>query len=78
MDAKVASIFDKDARIERVVLYPEGFVPLAYKWPCPRKRTVHYRDGRQRVESYDAKRRNGRGPSWVAYSARGGRLAMGG
>jgi len=49
----------------RALVYPEGFVPNAYRWPAPGTRTVVTRqaDGTftVRTESYDRKRSYGLG-----------------
>jgi hypothetical protein len=79
MDTKQARrIFDADPRIVEIRAYGSGFVANAYRWPCVREgcRFVR-RNGRMRripIE-YDAKRPYGQGPRWVAFSAKGGRLA---
>jgi hypothetical protein len=70
-------IFSSDERIARVVEYEDGFVPLSYRWPAPGTRKVYFRDGTIISERYDRKRIKGRGPNWVAFSARNGRLASG-
>ena len=73
----IKAIFDSDPRIVSVREYPEGFVANAYKWPAPRVAFEHYRDGVVERVLYDAKRSHGRGPSWVAKSAKGGTLKTG-
>ena len=72
-----ARIFASDPRIVEVVEYPDGFVPLKYKWRAPRTGYVTKRGGERTPFTYDAKRANGAGPSWVAFSAKRGRLASG-
>ena len=73
----IKAIFDSDPRIASVREYHDGWVPNAYKWPAPGKATEHYREGDSVELSYDRKRSKARGPSWVAKSAAGGRLASG-
>lgn len=75
MEQWIADIFASDERISMIRHYHEGFVPHAYKWPCPRAATEYHRDGRVTKHGYDAKRSHGRGPTWVAFSKHGGRLA---
>lgn len=77
---EVKKMMKDDPRIVEVREYSEGFVANAYRWPAPRTgvRWSMTPDGLERYEfQYDAKRRHGRGPSWVAFSERGGRLASG-
>lgn len=75
----VTTIFARDPRIVRVRVFTGGWVPNSYGYPCLRKATEYIRgdDGtiNQHTVVYDAKRSYGRGPRWVAYSERGGRLA---
>jgi hypothetical protein len=70
---------ESDARIVRAVVYEDGWVPNAYRYAAPGKATVVTRaeDGRIEISetTYDRKRSYGRGPRWVAFSAKGGRLA---
>lgn len=67
--------------ITKIVAYPEGFVPRNYSWQSRGRRVVaEIENGRiKRVftEEYDKKRSHGTGPAWVAFSAKGGRLAVG-
>ena len=67
--------------ITKIVAYPEGFVPRNYSWKSDGRRVVaEVENGvikRVFLESYDKKRSHGTGPAWVAFSARGGRLAAG-
>jgi hypothetical protein len=72
----IQTIFDRDPRIVTIRVY-DGFVAKAYKWPCPRVAVEYSRDGTKQEVHYDAKRSHGRGPMWVAMSAKGGRLASG-
>lgn len=72
---------DSDARIVRAVIYEDGWVPNSYRYAAPGKATVVTRAEGGRLEmsetTYDRKRSHGRGPRWVAFSERGGRLASG-
>lgn len=68
-----------DPRVTRVREYQDGWVPSSYRWPAPGAMVEHTRleDGSYETTTgtYDRKRTGGRGPLWVAFSARGGRLA---
>ena len=70
-----------DERVHYVIHYPEGFVANSYKWPCPRTAKVLIRQPEGHIvvreKHYDAKRPHGRGPTWVAFSYKNGRLASG-
>lgn len=59
---------------EYVTEYIDGFVPNAYRWPAPGTRAHYFRDGREIRQGYDRKRSRGRGPWWVAFSEKGGRI----
>lgn len=74
MESEITQIFLQDPRIYYIVHYDEGFVPNSYYYKCNREAKVYYRDGRFGIQSYDAKRSNGRGPTYVGFSIRGGRL----
>ena len=73
----------KDKRIVKVVVYDAGFVPNSYRFPAPAFARQFSRNpftGRMRFDlhvNYDRKRSSGSGPYWVAFSAKGGRLASG-
>lgn len=75
----VREVFGADPRIVTVREYADGWVPHAYRWPAPGTAAEWVRDDdgniTARTFAYDRKRSRGRGPTWVAYSARGGRLA---
>jgi len=73
----IKAIFDSDPRIASIREYHDGFVANAYKWPAPGKATEHYREGDSVELAYDRKRSRGRGPNWVAKSAKGGTLRTG-
>lgn len=73
----IQDIFASDERIVRIRTYPEGFVANAYKYRCDRLTVDYFRDGVKGQYLYDAKRSHGRGPNWVAFSKRNGRLASG-
>lgn len=67
-----------DPRIQAAIIYLDGWVPNAYRWPAPGRcvRLMRTAEGWEAVETtYDRKRSRGRGPRWVALSAKGGRLA---
>lgn len=70
---------ESDARIVRAVIYEDGWVPNSYRYTAPGKATVVTRTEDGRLEfsetTYDRKRSRGHGPHWVAFSAKGGRLA---
>jgi hypothetical protein len=70
-------IFADDERIVSVREYLDGWVANAYRYPAPGRAVEHFRDGNFAMLSYDRKRKNGRGPSWVAKSAKGGTLKTG-
>ena len=59
---------------EHVTEYTDGFVPNAYRWPAPGTRILYFRNGKEKREGYDRKRSRGRGPQWVAFSEKGGRI----
>lgn len=70
----------KDPRIVEINFYPDGWVPMSYRWPSPGVMLVYRRNGAQHwvlhsEKKIDRKRHHGRGPKWVALSAAGGRLA---
>lgn len=75
----VVKLFNSDPRVVRVTYYADGWVPNAYRWPAPGRAEVWTRrpDGSlDGIEiTYDRKRSHGKGPTFVAVSARGGRLA---
>jgi hypothetical protein len=73
----IQKIFDLDPRIDSVREYPDGFVARAYRWPAPGTAIETYRDGTRHEVVYDRKRPHGRGPNWVARSAKGGTLRSG-
>lgn len=86
----MAAAIKADARIECAISYPDGFVPLSYKWRAPGTRIVFMRVDTDEhglngwsskwtwmAEEYDRKRSFGRGPSWVCLSKDGGVLASG-
>lgn len=74
----IKAIFASDPRIETVREYRDGWVAKAYKWPALGNAVEHYRNGAPSREwLYDRKRSHGRGPSWVARSAKGGTLRTG-
>lgn len=69
----------KDQRIVRVTIYLDGWVPNSYHWPIEgRCLWLTRRDGGTwgaHFGTYDRKRSHAKGPEWVAFSERGGRLA---
>ena len=80
----------EDERIVELRVFPDGWVPNAYKWPAPGRRVVlkpaapetgFTREDSvwqiERVDDIDRKRSRGEGPYWVAVSEKGGRLASG-
>lgn len=80
-DIQIPSLWDAidaDPRIQAAVIYCDGWVPNSYRYRAPGRcvRLTRTEDGwRAEEDSYDRKRSHGRGPHWVAFSARGGRLA---
>jgi len=74
----IDEIFALDSRIVTVRVYQDGWVPRAYRWRAPGRMLVYTRGAAAPIErTYDRKRACGRGPGWVAFSERGGRLASG-
>lgn len=80
-DIQIPSLWeaiDADRRIQSAVIYCDGWVPNSYRYSAPGRcvRLVRTAKGWEAVEgTYDRKRSYGRGPYWVAFSERGGRLA---
>ena len=76
---------EADPRIVSIVVYPDGWVPGAYKWPAPGRRFTWLRDKDApgtafwlaRMETIDRKRTRGQGPEWVGRSLDNGWLASG-
>ena len=73
MIEKAKEIMATDDRIEIIRFY-NGFVANSYKWPCLREFLEVYRSGKVIPGRYDAKRSYGKGPRWVAFSKKRGRL----
>lgn len=74
MEQKYIDLFAKHLNAAYIRQYHVPFVPLAYKWPAPAKRTIIYRDGYESYEMYDRKRSYGIGPTLVVCSAFGGTI----
>lgn len=72
--SKTDQIFNRDGRIVEIREYLDGWAPNSYRWPAPGKFRTTRRNGVVYYGTYDRKRSHGRGPSLVAFSARGGRL----
>lgn len=77
---KIKQIFLSDERIKSMNIY-QGFVPNSYRWPILRSGVCVNRSGKLNLTfnilKYDAKRSHGKGPTWVAFSEKGGRLRSG-
>lgn len=75
---EVATLLERDSRIVRVVEYTQGFVPNRYRFRAPGTARIYRAmpDGSITVveAGYDRKRSGGRGPRFVGFSERGGRL----
>lgn len=72
--AEAQEIMSTNDRVAYVTIYPDGFVPNAYKWRCSRTRYTIDRNGNVISSKYDGKRSGGRGPQIVAFSEKHGRL----
>ena len=71
---QMAERVKRDPRIVTVRYYDDGWVSNSYRYAAPGTGTEYSANGKATF-TYDRKRSGGKGPRWVAFSARGGRLA---
>jgi len=74
---KTLSAWLSDERVTAITVHLSGFVPNSYRYPAPGQAVTVTRGADAwtvRYAKYDRKRAGGKGPTAVAFSAKGGRL----